>query len=269
MFNFSDIVKSKLRNFLQLRFQPSMDLLVVLASFLFLVLGLYTAWKKFTIAGVWVPVSMFVLGIMVPIAYNSFVKRRPLLETGISKKYWLRSLVFSLVLSTLILIAPAPSAPRATLIAAVKALTFTELLPLLALEITAGLFWTIFFCGWVQMRFERAFGAIPAILIAAALFALHHVGYGESTALSHMASLFMGGIIISVIFRITRNILIIWPFFIVTTGLSADIIQGNLRLPLESTYGYFSVLALMWLFIAVVYWRQKKEKATGLTVVSH
>ncbi len=247
-----------LRNFLHLRCQPSKELLVVLASYLVMVVGLYTAWKTFTIASVLVPISMFILGISVPIAYNCLVKNRPLSETGIHRKYWMRSLVLGFVLSAIVFIAPPPSSSSISFIAALKALTFTELFPLLALEITAGLFWVIFFCGWIQMRFERAFGAIPAIFIAAAFFALHHIGYGESISLSHMAPLFMGGIIISAIFRITGNILIVWPFFIATTGLSSDLMNWNLRLPFESAYGYISILVLMWLFIAVVHWKQKK-----------
>lgn len=257
------IFAGKLKDFLHFRFKPSIDLLVVLASLLVMVVGLYTAWKTFTIASVWVPISMFILGITFPISYNALVKNQPLSEMGISKKYWMRSLAFGFVLSAIFLIAPPPSSSAITFIAAVKALTFTELLPLLALEITAGLFWVIFFCGWVQMRFERAFGAIPAILFAAAFFALHHIGYGESISLSHMAPLFMGGIVISAIFRITRNILIVWPFFIAITGLASDLMNSNLRLPFESIYGYIGVLALMWLFIAAVHWKQKKSETAS------
>lgn len=248
----------KLRDFLRFRFQPSMDLLIVLVSFLILVAGLYTAWKTVTIAGVWVPVSMFILGILVPIAYNSLVKKRPLSETGISKKYWLGSLALSSILGAIILIAPSPTpSPRGTFVTIVTSLTFTELLPLLALEITAGLFYAIFFHGWVQMRFERAFGAIPAILIAAAFFALHHVAYGEPISLLYMGH-FMGGLIHATIFRMTRNILILWPLFVSTTGLIYDL-EWGLRLPFEATYGYIGVLVLMWLFVAVVHWKQKKR----------
>ncbi|MBI5253050.1 MAG: hypothetical protein HY930_01420 [Euryarchaeota archaeon] len=244
-----------LRDFLRFRFQPSMDLLIVLISFLILVAGLYAIRNSFPIADVWVPVSMFILGILIPIAYNGLVKKRPLSETGIGTKYWLRSLILGTILCAIILLI-APS-PKATFITIVTSLLFTELLPLLALEITAGLFYAIFFHGWVQMRFERAFGAIPAILIAAAFFALHHVAYGEPISLLYMGH-FMGGLVHATIFRITRNILMVWPFFVSTTGLIYDLGWG-LRLPFEATYGYIGVLALMWLFIAVVYWKQKKR----------
>lgn len=249
------IFTGKLKDFLQFRFKPSIDLLVVLASFIVMVVGLYTAWKIDTIAGAWAPVSMFVLGILVPIAYNSLVKKRPLSETGISKKYWLESLVLGIILGVIILIAPSP---RGTFITIFTSLTFTELLPLLALEITAGLFYVIFFHGWVQMRFERAFGAMPAILIAAAFFALHHVAYGEPISLLYTGH-FMGGLIHATIFRITRNILILWPFFVSTTGLIYDLGWG-LRLPFEAIYGYIGVLVLMWLFVAVVHGKQNKRE---------
>jgi membrane protease YdiL (CAAX protease family) len=221
-----------------------------------MVAGLYAAWSTATIAGAWVPVSMLALGVVVPIAYNSLVRKRPLSEMGIGRKHWLGSLVLGLVLSVLVAMAPSPTV---TFMDAVKALTPAELLPLLALEITAGLFWVIFFQGWVQMRFERAFGAIPAIVIAAAFFALHHAAYGESLSLSHMAPLFMAGVVNAAVFRMTRNILALWPFFISTTGLSSDLMVWNLRLPLESAYGYVGVLILMWSFISIVYLKQKEK----------
>ena len=242
---------SRLKDFLRFRFQPSMDLLVVLISFLILIAGLYATRSSFPIASIWFPVSMFILGILIPIAYNGLVKKRPLSEMGMSKKHWKKSLVLSLIASFL-LISPA--------MARVIIPPFTELLPILALEITAGLFLVMFFHGWVQMKFERAFGAIPAILIAAAFFALHHVAYGEPISLLYMGH-FMGGLIHAIIFRITRNILILWPFFVSTTGLIYDLRWG-IRLPFETIYGYIGVLVLMWLFIAVVHWKQKKRESS-------
>jgi len=240
----------KLRDFPWFRFQPSMDLLIVLISFLILVAGLYTAMKIVPIDSVGVPVSMFILGILVPVAYNSLVKKRPLSEMGISKKHWKKSLLLGLIISFLVLAKPG--------MINVTIPSFMELLPIILFEIASGLFFVIFFHGWVQMRFEKAFGVIPAILIAAAFFALHHVAYGEPISLLYMGH-FMGGLIHAILFRITRNILIVWPFFISTTGLIYDLGWG-LRLPFEAIYGYIGVLALMWLFIAVVHWKLKNKK---------
>lgn len=248
MVNFSDAIKNGLKSFLEIRFQPSVDLLVVSVSYLVMVAGLYTTWTKFTIVSGWVPVSMFILGVLVPIVYNNLVKKRPLSETGISGKYWRRSLILGLVLSVPILIRPTP----------VNTLSFSGLFPLVVFEITAGLFLVIFFCGWVQMRFERAFGAIPAIVMTAVLFALHHVAYGEPISVLLMLH-FMGGLVYSVVFRLTRNVFILWPFLALVTGLNYDLGWG-LRLPFETIYGYAGVLALMWLFIVIVYWMRSPER---------
>ena len=257
---------SGLKDFLHFRFQPSIDLLVVLASFLVLVISVYITWQIVTPANTIVffifcgPVSMFVSGIVVPIVYNSLVKKRPLSEMGISKKYWKRSLVLSLIISFLFLTNPG--------MARITIPPFMELLPLILFEIAQGLFFAIFFFGWVQMRFEKAFGAIPAILIVAALFSLHHIGYaGYSAYIPQIWVHFFGGIVLAIIFRITRNILILWPFFISMVGLFYEL-EWGFRLPFEYTYGFIGVLALMWLFIAIVHWRQKKRELIDCNKVS-
>lgn len=66
--------------------------------------------------------------------------------------------------------------------------------------------------GWLQIRFEEAFGIIPAIILAGFSFCLYHVGYGWFDA-SNLMSLLIIGIMMAIIFRTTKNILILWPFF--------------------------------------------------------
>lgn len=253
--------KKKSWDFLRFRFQPSVDLLVVLASFLALVASLNAVrtvvaagvWTD-AMAGAWVPISMFIFGVLVPITYNNLVKKRPLSETGISKERWKKSLVINTLLGLLLLtgiIARLLKDP----------LTFAELSPLLAAAITIGLCFEIFFYGWVQIRCERAFGALPAIFISATFFALHHVMYGEPISLFYVQH-FVGGIFLSVIFSITQNLLILWPFFGPAAGLDSDL-RGGLRLPFEAIYGYIGVLALTLAFIAAVYFYSERRSRSG------
>ena len=242
-----------MRELLKFRFQPSMDLLVVLVSFLALTIFIYITWVIVTPAD---EITFFILNglflmfsVAVPIAYNSLVKKRPLSETGISKKYWKRSLALGLIVSAIFL-GPGPSA-------AVVWPTFMELLPLISFEIALGLFFAIFFQCWAQMRFEKAFGAIPAILIASALFSLHHIGYsGYNEFVPQAVGLFVAGLIPAAIFRITKNILIIWPFFFPISSLLNELGWG-FRLPFEATYWFAGILSGMLLFIAIVRWKQK------------
>jgi membrane protease YdiL (CAAX protease family) len=137
--------------------------------------------------------------------------------------------------------------------------TFAELLPLILFEIASALFFVMFFQCWVQMRFEKAFGAIPAIIITGALFSLHHIGYSGYVAyVPKMWTLFFNGMVSAIVFRLTRNMLISWPFFMSAAGLANELTWG-FRLPFEYTYGFAGVVALMLLFIAIVHWRQKER----------
>ena len=72
--------------------------------------------------------------------------------------------------------------------------------------------WEVLFVyGWLQLRFEKAFGIIPAIFLAGLCFALYHLGYGWFDVPGFI-QLFIVGIVMGIIFRITKNILILWPF---------------------------------------------------------
>ena len=251
-------IGSSLGDFLQFRFQPSIDLLVVLVSSLVLDICFYVTWQIVTRANATVffilcgPVSFFAAGIAVPIAYNSLVKKRPLSEMGISKKHWKKSLVLSAI------VCPLPFFRPHTTIAWP---TFTQLLPLILFEVASALFFVIFFQCWVQMRFEKAFGAIPAIIITGALFSLHHISYsGYRAYIPQMWTLFFNGMVSAIVFRLARNMLISWPFFMSAAGLANELTWG-FRLPFEYTYGFTGVVALMLLFIAIVHWRQKKRGA--------
>jgi len=70
----------------------------------------------------------------------------------------------------------------------------------------------IFVYGWLQLRFEKAFGIIPAIFLTGLCFALYHLGYGWFD-IPGFIQLFIVGGVMGIIFRITKNILILWPFF--------------------------------------------------------
>jgi len=69
----------------------------------------------------------------------------------------------------------------------------------------------IFVFGWLQLRFEEAFGIIPAVVLAGISFCLYHAGYGWF-ARAHLMSLFVIGIMMAMVFRMTKNLLILWPF---------------------------------------------------------
>ena len=74
--------------------------------------------------------------------------------------------------------------------------------------IMAGIFEMTFIYGFLRMTFEKAFGIIPAILLTSVFYSLHHAGFQPE-----FLHLFLVGLMYSSVFYITKNMLIIFPFF--------------------------------------------------------
>ncbi|MCY2991755.1 MAG: LssY C-terminal domain-containing protein [Planctomycetota bacterium] len=69
--------------------------------------------------------------------------------------------------------------------------------------------WEPFFLfGWIQLRFERAFGILPGIIVAAALFGAFHLSVLSMTG---VGTLVLVGLLYAALFRICKNILAVWP----------------------------------------------------------
>lgn len=76
----------------------------------------------------------------------------------------------------------------------------------------AVMLWEPFFVhGWLQLRFERAFGTVAGIILAAAGFALFHVGV---LGLVGLAGLVVLGIFQGALFwYFSRSLLVLWPLY--------------------------------------------------------
>jgi len=69
--------------------------------------------------------------------------------------------------------------------------------------------WEPFFVfGWLQLRFERAFGILPGIALAAVCFGAYHLG---TFPLDGIATLVVVGLVCAILFRATKNLLTLWP----------------------------------------------------------
>jgi membrane protease YdiL (CAAX protease family) len=139
------------------------------------------------------------VGVILPLYWMVVIRERELKEVGITGRNWLVSLLISLVLGGLLFWQyyssfgiSAPTIP--------------------ALFVVAYTLWeVIFVCGWLQLRFEEAFGIIPGVILAGLCFSLYHLGYGWYD-LPGLVGLFGAGVFMAIAFRFTRNILILWPF---------------------------------------------------------
>jgi protein-S-isoprenylcysteine O-methyltransferase Ste14 len=137
--------------------------------------------------------------VIFPAYYVLKVMRKPLSEMGFTS----RRLLPSLGLSALLIIRYSPK-----LRWALGVIPEANVLPHL---IYCGLcLWEPFFVhSWVQLRVDEAFGIVPGIVAAGVCTAAYHLG---TFPISMVLLLGLFGLFYGVLFRLTRNIFVLWPF---------------------------------------------------------
>lgn len=229
------------------RWQPGRETLVALLSYVLVVAALYTAFQIFTterVAANFVtfgPIGLALIGIGIPVFYTSAVRGHSLADVGITTRHLLPSLALGLLLGY--------DTYRNTL-AGLDVSWSRSLVPLVTMALAVGLFEAVFFRGWLQLRFEEAFGVVPGLLLGALCYSLYHVGYGMDA--QELLMLFFLGVTFGAMFRLTRNIFVLWPFYTPVGGLFTNLSEG-LSMPFEATYGFVLTLALMIALVVVAF----------------
>lgn len=236
-----------------IHWDPNRDTWAALLSYILVVLGLYTAFQVFTIERVaanfitFGPITLAGLGIAVPIIYTVFGRKNSLATLGLTAERLIPSLVLSLLLGW--------DTYRNTVAPMNVSWTRNEI-PLITMALAVGLFEAIFFRGWLQLRFEKAFGLIPGLILGAGCYSLYHIGYGMDSG--ELLFLFGLGLTFGAFFRLTKNIFLLWPFYTPVGSIYTNLSEG-LSLPFDATYGFLITIGLM---IAVIVWasiRYSKE----------
>ncbi len=234
-----------LKQVLTIRWNPNKDLAAVAVSWLLVVAALYTA-TSIVGQSVWGGMGYFFLyavlgatlfGIGIPLYWTTVIRRRPVSDLGLTARKTGLSLALQLLFAALLYTAT---------LAKIQLPPVEELLPLLALALAIGFFEAVFWRGWALLRLEDAFGFIPALLLSSLLYAAYHIGYGMPA--SEMVFLFFIGIMFAVVFRLTKNILILWPIF-QPMGQLVTLIQDGLTLPVLAALGFIEALAVMLILV--------------------
>lgn len=187
--------------------------------------------------------TYFILGLVLPAKLVKNTK-----EIGITKNKWKISLLISILFSSLLIIFPLSQChfPKST-----------QIFRLTLLALCGCLFEAIFFRGYLQTRLENAFGIIPSIFLASICYALYHLSYPGWESLANIKLLFFVGIMYSVLFLFTRNILILWPFSM-PIGAMIDFFNHNLDITFYSALGYLAILLTMVIYISKIISRETK-----------
>jgi membrane protease YdiL (CAAX protease family) len=180
-----------------MRWEPDIDTTVAVLSALAMIPLYYlSVHLTGTLGTAAVIVQMVVLGVIFPVWWLAWYRKKPLADLGIHKSRWIVSLVAGMVIAILFFfrLMAMYSGP--------------DIVP--HLIVNACMFWEPFFVyGWLLLCFDRAFGIIPGILFSALAFGAYHIGTYPADGI---LMLIVVGIIFGCIFRTTGNILILWPF---------------------------------------------------------
>ena len=184
--------------------------------------------------------GLLLLGVAGPVAYNGWIRSRPLRSLGVGLHEWrptiLLALVFAAVQFSLTLWGYDLPQP-------------VDWIPLLLMSLTVGVFESVFFRGFVQNRLEDSFGPVVGIGAAAALYGLYHIGYGMGV--DEIFFLTGLGVVYAVAFSTTRNVLVLWPLLTPLGSFFNNLEAGDIELPWASMIGFGQVLlalaAVLWL----------------------
>ena len=237
-----------------IHWDPDRDTLVAFGSYILVVAALFVAFQVFTTEQVaanfitFGPITLAGLGIAVPVLYTVLGRRHSLADLGLTGSHLLPSLVLGLILGW--------DTYRNTLAPLNVTWTRTEV-PLIVMALAVGLFEAVFFRGWLQLRFEAAFGLVPGLILAALCYSLYHIGYGMTG--EEMLFLFGLGLTFGAIFRLTKSVFILWPFYTPVGSIFTNLSEG-LTLPFEATYGFLITIGLMVGVVVLVSIYHNKEQ---------
>jgi membrane protease YdiL (CAAX protease family) len=180
-----------------------------------------------------------VLGVVGPIVYQVWMRGRDLRSLGLGFHHLRATLTLGFVFASI---------QFASTLWGYDLPASVDWVPLLVMSLVVGLFEAVFFRGFVQGRLEASFGVIPAVGGAALLYALYHVGFGMGAG--EMWFLFGLGVVYAVVYRLTTNILILWPMLTPLGAFFNNLGGGDIELPWESILGFADVAIVM----AVAVW---------------
>ena len=243
-----------LREMFVLRWKPSLDLAAVAASWILVVGALYTAtvivgqeiWGGLAYFLLYAVIGATLFGVGFPLFWMIVIRRRTLADLGLTTRHWAPSIALQVLFAAIQFAATLAKTPLPS---------FLQLLPLFALALAIGFFEAVFWRGWVLLRLEESFGIIPGILAGSLLYALYHIGYGMLT--SEMIFLFFIGILFAVVFRLTKNVLILWPVF-QPMGQLVTLIRDGLSLPPLAALGFIEALIGMLILVWLASRHEKK-----------
>lgn len=232
------------------------DLLVVAGVYLAVVAAFRLAFTVFTtgnLLGLFLSFATgLLLGVVVPVVYMVWVRGLSLRSIGIGGHRWRQTAVMGLVLA---------AAQYSVTLLGYQMPAYEDWVPLLGMSLVVGFFEAVFFRGFVQGRLEASFGPVAGVAGASILYALYHVGYGMG--LSEIWFLLGLGVLYAIVYRLTSNVLILWPLLTPMGAFFNNLQGGQIDLPWASLAGFADVAAVMGVVVWFAHRRTRRLQHAG------
>jgi membrane protease YdiL (CAAX protease family) len=232
------------------------DLMVVGLLWALVVGAFWLAFEVFTtdhVAGLFLSFAVgMLLGVIGPLVWVVWRRGQPLTALGLTADRWRSTVAIGLTLA---------GVQFAMTLWGYDLPEPVDWVPLLVMSLVVGFFEAVFFRGFVQGRLEASFGAGPAVLGAAVLYSLYHVGYGMQA--DEMVFLFGLGVVYAIAFRLVSNVLVLWPLLTPLGAFYNNVDSGDIELPWASIAGFADVALLMAAAIWLTRRHQRKLVACG------
>ena len=234
------------------RWQPSLETLLPFAAGL-VVIGLSfammavkeIAWLGIVIRDIF---QVFLVGIVFPLAYirlsgNEFA------DFGLNLKNWYIFLPINLMLGAVLFLVFLLESPLPADFKIIAAVLWKA-----AYVMCALFFELLFFYGFLRTLFERSFGVVSAVVLTALFYAFHHIGFQPE-----YGKLIFVGLMYTIVYRLGKSALLIFPFFLGVGGVYDALIQSEVVAPI--LFPKTRALYLSFLILVTLAWTWKEVKS--------
>ncbi len=192
-----------------------------------------------------------VVNVIFPIWWVAFYRKQSLADLGVTKKGWIMSIGLGIILALI---------RSYHLPALVNGINWVP-----HIIFSAIILWEPFFVfGWLQSRYEKAFGVLPGILLAAFSMAFYHIG---TYPFHDLIKLFLIYLISAACYRIKKNLLVLWPVYW-SISSSVNSLSGGMRFGWDAVVVYSVVLAIQLCYLCYALKKSNaREKAISSSIL--
>lgn len=138
-----------------------------------------------------------VLSILLPLFYVLFIEKGGLEDLGIGK-ITIRSVLVAVLFIAFSI--------GGQLYKKGAVISSADYLIMISIPLVMTTFFEEFlFRGFFQIRFEKFFGTVPAVLLSGLMFSLYHLGYPKFRSWDSLLTLFLVGIMFALSFKLSGN----------------------------------------------------------------